>query len=495
MKVKQLLTRTAGALSVTAGLLFVGSPLMAQVKIGDNPNSINPNSILELESTTKGFLQPRVALTSLTDPAPLTAHVAGMRVFNTAATSDLELGEYYNDGTSWVKLVTAVPESMQTFGSGAPSGGCSSGVMYTDTLETSSTVGLQWTCVGGSWVSYKAPNSTPFYLTGTANDAGSNKLSSVFRNGAIISARREGTGRSTIHAGGIIQLFRSPALGGNFGGSIDFSNSAAQPSLYRIGVRNDAGPAGGTGLAFQQGTSIQMVIGSNGSVGIGTHTPTRPLHVVGAIHAGAHGNDATGYATAESPSNGTMLVYASGTNRAQIINQSSGEDPNMILTRRGAVNNGDVFVRFGTTNITNLGAIVRNGSNVAFAATSDRRLKENIKNTHFTISDLMKVGVVDYNYISDQAKTATTGFIAQDLYKIYPDAVIKGGDDAKNKPWLVDYSKITPLLVKAVQDQQKKIELLEAQLSEMNALKAEVASIKAMLGNAAQQNSETIISK
>jgi len=29
--------------------------LPAQVKIGDNPNIINPNSLLELESGTKGF--------------------------------------------------------------------------------------------------------------------------------------------------------------------------------------------------------------------------------------------------------------------------------------------------------------------------------------------------------------------------------------------------------------------------------------------------------
>lgn len=107
----------------------------------------------------------------------------------------------------------------------------------------------------------------------------------------------------------------------------------------------------------------------------------------------------------------------------------------------------------------------------------------------------MKIGVVDYNYISDEAKTRTTGFIAQDLYKVYPEAVSKGNEDVKVKAWMVDYSKLTPLLVKAVQDQQKEIAALKAQLSEMNALKAEVAGIKAMLGNAEQQKSEATISK
>ncbi|OYQ35072.1 hypothetical protein CHU92_11195 [Flavobacterium cyanobacteriorum] len=42
-------------------LLTLGAlHLNAQVKIGDNPTSINPNSLLELESTSKGFLLPRM---------------------------------------------------------------------------------------------------------------------------------------------------------------------------------------------------------------------------------------------------------------------------------------------------------------------------------------------------------------------------------------------------------------------------------------------------
>ncbi len=35
----------------------------SQVKIGDNPGTIDPNSLLELESTAKGLLAPRVTLT------------------------------------------------------------------------------------------------------------------------------------------------------------------------------------------------------------------------------------------------------------------------------------------------------------------------------------------------------------------------------------------------------------------------------------------------
>jgi hypothetical protein len=78
--------------------------VFAQVKIGDNVTSLNSSSLLELESTTKGVLFPRVALTSTTSYSPLSAHVAGMTIYNTAAAGDVTPGMYTNDGAKWVKL-------------------------------------------------------------------------------------------------------------------------------------------------------------------------------------------------------------------------------------------------------------------------------------------------------------------------------------------------------------------------------------------------------
>jgi hypothetical protein len=78
----------------------------AQVKIGDNPNTINANSLLELESTNKGFLPPRVALNSTVSVAPLTGTVtAGMMVYSTGGT--LADGYYYWNGTSWRLVATS----------------------------------------------------------------------------------------------------------------------------------------------------------------------------------------------------------------------------------------------------------------------------------------------------------------------------------------------------------------------------------------------------
>ena len=83
-----------------AVLLLSAVYTQAQVKIGNNPSTIDANSLLELESTDKGFLAPRVTLTSITSVSPLTGTVpAGMLVYNSAGS--LTYGYYYWDGSEW----------------------------------------------------------------------------------------------------------------------------------------------------------------------------------------------------------------------------------------------------------------------------------------------------------------------------------------------------------------------------------------------------------
>ena len=108
MKTKQLLTAAVAAVLLSATTLF------AQVKIGDNPTTINAGSVLELESTNKALLLPRIALTNTTTWAPLLGTpAAGMHLYNTNVaitgtvaypTTPAQIGEYYWDGTGWVAL-------------------------------------------------------------------------------------------------------------------------------------------------------------------------------------------------------------------------------------------------------------------------------------------------------------------------------------------------------------------------------------------------------
>jgi hypothetical protein len=83
--------------------IFLALFAKSQVKIGDNPATINSNSLLEMESANKGFLPPRVALTALNAVSPLTGTVPnGMLVYCTGGA--VSEGYYYWDGSAWVLL-------------------------------------------------------------------------------------------------------------------------------------------------------------------------------------------------------------------------------------------------------------------------------------------------------------------------------------------------------------------------------------------------------
>jgi hypothetical protein len=83
-------------LFLTCLLLQISSQsIFAQVKLGDNVNSINAASLLELESTTKGVLFTRMNSTQMT----ALSTVKGMVVFNT----DSNCLCNYN-GSSWINL-------------------------------------------------------------------------------------------------------------------------------------------------------------------------------------------------------------------------------------------------------------------------------------------------------------------------------------------------------------------------------------------------------
>lgn len=79
--------------------LTLFSILKSQVGIGtETPNS---SSILDISSTNKGVLLPRVSLTSANDSSTITNPAEGLIVWNTNASSNLPTGITYYSGNKW----------------------------------------------------------------------------------------------------------------------------------------------------------------------------------------------------------------------------------------------------------------------------------------------------------------------------------------------------------------------------------------------------------
>ncbi len=103
--------------------------------------------------------------------------------------------------------------------------------------------------------------------------------------------------------------------------------------------------------------------------------------------------------------------------------------------------------------------------------TSDERLKKNIGSIDKGLDAILKLRPVKYNWKNDRDSKPESGFLAQEVFKIIPDAVITheyvidsdGNEVLKEVEYLgMDYSKIIPVLVSAIQEQQKLIEELQA---------------------------------
>ncbi len=107
-----------------------------------------------------------------------------------------------------------------------------------------------------------------------------------------------------------------------------------------------------------------------------------------------------------------------------------------------------------------VGSITFGSSAVAYNTTSDERLKENIVDTALSIDTLMQIKIRDYTWKADGQHKLAHGVIAQELYQVYPGAVTVPADDTGW--WMVDYSKLTPLVIKAVQDLDFKIQTLSS---------------------------------
>jgi len=126
--------------------------LIAQnVGIGEATFTPDANAMLEVQSDNKGLLPPRVELIETINFAPLSAHVEGMVVYNTATVNDVVPGLYVNDGAKWISLT-------QT---GSSSGSC-------PTLQIGDTYG------GGKVIATNYPTSECGYLISALTDQSTN---------------------------------------------------------------------------------------------------------------------------------------------------------------------------------------------------------------------------------------------------------------------------------------------------------------------------------
>ncbi len=156
-------------------------------------------------------------------------------------------------------------------------------------------------------------------------------------------------------------------------------------------------------------------------------------------------------------------------------NSAAGDGLRVVLqaVNPGSGNRFVEFLRDGGTAYA--GWICGNGAGqVIYSTTSDRRLKMNIKDYENALGLLSEISVKQYEMKSAPG-IEMIGLIAQDLKGIYPQAVSgEENGNVEEEPMGIDYGQMTPLLIKAVQEQQEmirelneKIDLLNKEISDL----------------------------
>ena len=176
-----------------------------------------------------------------------------------------------------------------------------------------------------------------------------------------------------------------------------------------------------------------------------------------------------------------MRVYENGKITLGGTN-SAGSAGNVFIQNKLGMGEDNPTFRLHIVNST----LFSVGQARAFAWTtySDKRVKKNIQPIEYGLKEILELKPVKYDHYGSTFENDSLiikddfaheiGFIAQEMYEVVGEIVQKPADENTDL-WSLNYEKLTPVLVKAIQEQQAQIDqltqqntLLISQLNEMN---------------------------
>ena len=199
--------------------------------------------------------------------------------------------------------------------------------------------------------------------------------------------------------------------------------------------------------------------------------------------SGTAGNAITFTTAMTLDSSGTLIIGAtakvSGTTYLSV--QGSTASSNIMEQKDTGTSyaSGNYYqVYFNSTNGVAGGVAHTAATTVAFNTSSDVRLKKNIVDAPSALDKVVAAQVRSFDW-KDDDRHVEYGFIAQELFQHFPEAVGKGDDAAEiespKSTWQVEYGRLTPMLVKAIQELST---LITAQSATIQSLTARLTALE-----------------
>jgi hypothetical protein len=252
-------------------LLLLPFALFAQVGIGTNTPEASAK--LEVKSTNKGFLPPRVALTGTTDTSTISSPASGLLIYNTATAgsspTNVIPGYYFYNGTSWSKLNSATDNAANVTGTVAVANG-----------GTGTTTGA----ITGTTALTFAAGGTNQNVTLTPSGTGKTILNGNVGIGTSTPSTSLEVGNAAGTSSGEIVI--NPQTNSSEGGQITLKKSVSGSGTDWIidqygTTSSDARLRIFNSIAETNGITIM----ENGNIGMGSLTPSVRLQVNGDIIA------------------------------------------------------------------------------------------------------------------------------------------------------------------------------------------------------------------
>lgn len=192
------------------------------------------------------------------------------------------------------------------------------------------------------------------------------------------------------------------------------------------------GGGSGNGRLYER-----MRIASTGNVGIGTASPGALLDV--------YGGTTRNFAVTDS----TIITESTGDNFSfvQFRVNTSGTPKYTYLTLKNTAGSNQFWICANNSWTT---GVYLNQNATSWSSSSDARLKDIIEPISNAVSKVEQINPVIYSLKSDETKTRRVGVIAQDVYKVLPEAVDSTPESEQMMG--VAYTSLVPLALAAIKE-------------------------------------------
>ena len=455
---KNIISRTIFLLT-----LITSIATSAQVGIG----TAVPDGALDITSTTDGLIIPRVALTALNSASPLTAPIISELVYN-IGTSLSPAGFFYWDGAKWVQLIsgslnwnilgnTGLSDTTNFIGTTD-----NVDVAFRRSNTAAGKIGATSTAFGvGALASGGSTNSTAFGNNALAVSTGSNNV--AFGQNALAACNTTAQWNTAVGTNALKGINSNAAQSNTAIGSDAMSLGTGNISNcvaigYKALLQNTASNSTAIGYFALQGnttSSGNTAVGWSSLNNAGGSANTALGYESGFNAIGAN-NVCVGYQAGKGASNAsgnnTLIGFQAGLSTTGTNNIAIGYNTQVdVAANSNQIRLGDQNITLATTK-------------VSWTTSSDRRWKDNIKNSELGLDFIKTLRPVSYFRKNDSFKKTEYGFIAQEI----ETALFSVGDKNNgivnkddNGMYGLRYNDFISISIKAIQEQQQFIEQLE----------------------------------